>query len=159
MQDDIIMYVRNRKAAPVGVTYFKRTGALHNGAEIVVMGWSKACKSDMFTKKFGRNIAIKRATKAGKWVKDNNLVDTSIRLEHIADTNLPFIIKQNLTYFLETAYDGLGIEGSTIIVIPIIEKYVDVSNVLKDMILDGDVVNTRKNKVTAKTRYITLQYK
>ena len=160
MQDDMIMYVRNRQFIPVGATYFKNTGATSEGKDVVVMGWSKAYKSDTFTKKFGRSVAIKRADKAKHWIlgSDRKKLDITT-VDNISDTNIPFIIKENLSYYLDTVKDSFGIEDDAIFVLPVVEKYVDIASAMKDAIVkDSGFVDTSKSKVTTKTRYITLQY-
>jgi len=168
MQDEMIMYVRNRKSEPIGATYFARTNIDFKGTPVIAMGWSKAYKTDTFTKKFGRSIAIKRAIKGFNWLTKRALAGESITEEAVFlcddefitnKNNIPFAIKQNLSYYIDAAKDSFGIESGAFIVIPVIEKLTDLVPAFKDAITnDNDFVDHRKAKVTTKTRYIILQY-
>lgn len=166
MQDELIMYVRDKKNTPIGATYFGRTAMDVDGSAVVVMGWSKACKTDVFTKKTGREIANKRAIKAGKWLANGGTVNKDILLysqEYVDETqSVPFIIKDNLKYYLDTAKDALGIEGEAIFVVPVLEKFVDITVSLMKSLSSGDADITdlrdgNKRPVT-RTRYISVLY-
>lgn len=160
MQDKTIVYVRNRKNTPIGVTYFQRTNVHVGDKEVITMGWSKACKCDTFTKKQGKTIATKRAEKATKWVAnaaDNIDIVTSEDIRSI--DAIPFVIKENISYYFNTAKENLGIDGDAIIVVPVVEKFVDIADALKDAIAtDSGFVDPSKSKSTTQTRYITLQH-
>jgi len=157
MQDTII-YVRNRKKTPVGVTYFQSIKSVGN-ANVIAMGWSKACKSDTFTKKFGKEIATKRAAKVRKWVDTQNEI-TPMNIGDVQRIEfLPYIIKKNISYYLDTAKENLGVEGKAIIVLPVVEKFVDIANAFKDAIAsDSGIVDPIKGQPTVQTRYFTIQY-
>lgn len=185
MQDKTIVYVRNRKNTPIGVTCFEKSTATFAGTSIIVMGWSKACKGDTFTKKFGRTVAMKRAEKALKYantIDDTSTIDyyngivepqglrESIKEKYGIDqedkyldqiSSLPFAIKENLSYYIDIAKDSCGIDKdeNILVVIPIVEKFVDIVDALKDAITsDSDIVDPTKGKTTTQTRYIALQY-
>ena len=158
MQDDTIIYVRNRKKAPVGVTYFQRIKSAGN-SDVIAMGWSKAYKSDTFTKKFGKEIATKRAEKVRKWVDTQNEVAPMTISELEKLDSLPFIIKKNFSYYVDIAKENLGVEGNAIIVLPIVEKFVDIADAFKDAIAsDSGILDLNKGQSKVQTRYITIKH-
>lgn len=158
MQDDTIIYVRNRKKTPVGVTYFQLIPSAGN-SKVIAMGWSKAYKSDTFTKKFGKEIATKRAEKVCKWVDSQTEVAPMTISDLEGVDTLPFIIKKNISYYLDTAKENLGVEGDAIIVLPVVEKFVDVADAFKHAIAnDTHIIDPSKGKTKVQTRYITIQH-
>jgi len=169
MQDEMIMYVRDKKNAPIGATYYKSTGLSvgdTGDTRVVVMGWSKAYKTDTFTKKMGRTIATKRATKAINWVNGDN-TDLTGNLLFVGSEELnaqidsiPFVIKNNLNYYLDAAKEGLGFgsDKEVVFVLPVIEKFVDLAPVLKRAITTDSDIDTSKAKITTVTRYLTILY-
>ena len=127
MQDELIIYVRNKKLTPIGATYFSRTAFDVEGVPVVAMGWSKACKTDVFTKKTGRHIATKRATKASKWLDG---VDDVYELKYVEldshtyednTRTVPFAIKNNIKYYLETAKEALRLAAQKL---PVKTKFI-----------------------------------
>jgi len=174
MQNDLTVYVRDEKSIPTGVVVFEKTGIMPNGVEVIAMGWSKAYKDDTFRKKFGREIASKRAIKTKDWVNNNLTVahsldmvndanrymptDDSSSVSHIKFINIPFIIKQNFSHYVEIAKDSFRINGYALFVIPVIEKYVDLANPMKYAIANNrQLVDTSYSNTTSKTRYFTLK--
>ena len=176
MQNDLTVYVRDEKSIPTGVVVFEKTGKLRDGVEVIAMGWSKAYKDDTFRKKFGREIASKRAIKTKDWVNNNLSVvnsldmindanrympkddDSSVSNIKFKSLNIPYIIKQNFSHYVEIAKDSFRIDGDVLFVIPVVEKYVDLANPMKYAIANNrHIVDTSYSNITSKTRYFTLK--
>lgn len=168
MKENVIMYVRNKKNTPVGVLYFQNTGMMSpDDFPVVVIGWSKANKTDTFTKVFGKEIATKRAIKAQKWASEVlPTIDLSIMVSlgdesFVSNTaNVPYAIKDNLDYYLSKAKDRLGVTtDSVMFIMPIMDKFVDITNVLMKGVSSNDTdltLDTSRLKTTTRTRYLPI---
>ena len=158
MQNDLTVYVRDEKSIPIGVVVFEKTGFMLGGINVIAMGWSKAYKDDTFRKKFGREIASKRAIKTKDWAINHA---SSISLDdysEIKSLNIPYIIKQNFSHYVEIAKDSFRMDGDVLFVIPVVEKYVDLANPMKYAIANNrHIVDTSYSNITSKTRYFTLK--
>jgi len=154
----LTVYVRDQKSVPKGVVVFEKTQCMVDGVQVIAMGWSKAYKYDTFRKKFGRGIASKRAIKTREMIDTNPSQVAADGYVDIKFLNIPYIIKQNFSHYIEIAKDSFHINGNVIFVIPVIEKYVEMANPMLYAIANNkSVVDTRHSAIINKTRYFTLK--
>lgn len=129
MEKELTVYVRDNEYNPKGVVCMglsKLYVEFEKGEDttpIIVVGWSKAHKSDVFIKKMGRVIALKRAEKAEKYISDNITIDDPISNGHIKNldvdiSNIPYIIMDALETCFDKAKRVYGIDRECLFVVP-----------------------------------------
>ena len=144
---EVIMYLRGKKNKPLGYIYFNYDEDIN----VMYVGWSKVNSSvDRFNKSRGRTIAIKRGNKSRNWIHNtNNMNDYISTVDAIKYDRLPFVLRDNITYYLTKAKIHFNIGDKRVMfVFPIIEN---------NLVVSGDELFT-EGKIETKTRYTKLVY-
>lgn len=156
---------KHKDTSLVGAAYFVDTMLTStDGKPIIAMGWSKACRRDVFIKKTGREIATKRAEKVVKYIGVNEDTappivravkaeefDLGTERMEVNLKSLPYAIKDNLEFLFDKAKHRFGIDGQATFVFHVVENVIDITDALMgDLGVDDNLVSQHK------TRYIKI---
>jgi len=162
MSKNVIMYVRDNNYTPKGVVNITKGDyeITSDNRPVIFIGWSKAHKNDVFIKKTGRTIAIRRSEKAYKWYANNDKNDNIGDISMVDGLDIPYIIKDSLESCFDTAKRVYGIAGKAIFVIPTIKHTTSLPDnpSLEDTIKHLEDTVVGKNTTKQITTYKIINY-